>query len=106
MIRLTLPALFLGLTVLTAGASAPVDVAEAANCLSDRDARSAVQSGDAVSLSKMIKRIRSATGGEIVPPPKLCNQGGRLVYVINVLAPNGQVTKVTVDAASGSILGN
>ena len=53
----------------------------------------------------MIKRIRSTTGGEIVPPPKLCKQGGQLVYVVNVLSPDGQVTKVTVDAASGSILG-
>ena len=53
----------------------------------------------------MIKRIRSATGGEIVPPPKLCKQGKRLVYVVNVLAPDGKVTKLTVDAASGNILG-
>ena len=101
----TLPALLFGLALLLTGAAVPVDLAEAANCMSDRDARSAVQSGDAVSLSKMIKRIRSATGGEIVPPPKLCKQGKRLVYVVNVLAPDGKVTKLTVDAASGNILG-
>ncbi|MEQ9691378.1 PepSY domain-containing protein [Bauldia litoralis] len=105
MIRKSLPALLLGMTLLLAGATAPVDEAEAANCLSDRDARSAVQSGQAVSLSKMIKRIQSTTGGEIVPPPKLCKQGGQLVYIVNVLSPDGKVTKVTVDAASGSILG-
>ena len=105
MIRKTLPTLLFGLALLMAGAAARVDMAEAANCMSDRDARSAVQSGDAVSLSKMIKRIKSATGGEIVPTPKLCKQGGRLVYIVDVLTPDGKVTKLTVDAASGNILG-
>jgi uncharacterized membrane protein YkoI len=79
--------------------------AYAAGCLSARDARAAVQSGQASPLSKMLSRIRSAAGGEIVPPPQLCEQGGRLVYIVNVLSPGGQVTRLTVDAVSGSILG-
>ena len=51
------------------------------------------------------KQIRKAAGGEILPPPQLCNVGGQLVYLVNVLDRDGQVTRLTVDAASGAILG-
>jgi len=77
----------------------------AAGCLSSKEARSAVQNGEAVSLSKMVKRIQQATGGEILPTPQLCDMGGRLVYMVKVLRPDGSVETLTVDAASGSIAG-
>ena len=44
-------------------------------------ARRRSQNGQAVSLSKMVKRIQKATGGEILPTPELCKNGGRLVYL-------------------------
>jgi uncharacterized membrane protein YkoI len=81
------------------------DSAFAAGCLSSKEARSAVQNGRAVSLSKMVKRIQQATGGEILPTPQLCDRGGRLVYMVKVLRPDGSVETLTVDAASGSIAG-
>jgi uncharacterized membrane protein YkoI len=81
------------------------DVALAQGCMSSKEARSAVQNGQAVSLSKMVKRIQQATGGEILPTPQLCNSGGQLVYVVKVLKPDGQVETLTVDAASGAISG-
>ena len=77
----------------------------AQGCLSAKQTRSAVQSGQAVSLSKMVKNIQRATGGEILPTPQLCDQGGRLVYTVKVLRPDGSVETLTVDAASGSISG-
>ena len=49
--------------------------------------------------------IRAAANGEILPPPQLCNVGGRYVYLVTVLTRGGQVTRRTVDASSGSILG-
>ncbi len=76
----------------------------AQGCLSWQQARAAVQSGLAIPLSQVIIRIRNATGGQVLPPPQLCSSGGRLVYLINVLTDN-QVRSLTVDAASGSILG-
>lgn len=79
--------------------------ARAQGCLSAAEARSAVQSGQALPLSRMLKTIRQTVGGEILPPPQLCDAGGRLVYHVNVLGRDGQVTQITVDAASGSILG-
>ena len=74
-------------------------------CLSSKEARSAVQNGHAVSLSKMVKRIQKATGGEILPTPQLCKMAEHLVYLVKVLRPDGQVETLTVDAASGNISG-
>ena len=97
--------LIAGLVLCLACAIAGPEAAYAKGCLSAGEARSAVQSGQAVSLSKLLRKIQKATGGEIVPPPKLCKQGGSLFYKVNVLAPNGKVKQVTVDAASGNLVG-
>lgn len=75
-------------------------------CLSPGEARAVAQSGEIMPLSRVIGQIRAAANGEILPPPQLCNIGGRLVYLVNVLTRDGQVTRLTVDASSGSILGN
>jgi hypothetical protein len=106
MMKATLLTLMLGMTLLIAGVTGPDGNARAAGCLSSGEARAAVQSGQALPLSQMLGRIRSAAGGEIVPPPQLCNQGGHLVYIVNILSSGGKVTKLTVDARSGSILGH
>ena len=82
--KLALAAL-LALPLAGAAMLAP-DAALAQGCLSSKEARSAVQNGQAVSLSKMVKRIQKATGGEILPTPQLCNSGGRLVYIVKVLS--------------------
>jgi uncharacterized membrane protein YkoI len=101
-----LPAvLILALTLAATSLPGSADMALAQGCLSSREARSAVQSGQAAPLSKMLKQIKAATGGEILPTPQLCNSGGQLVYIVKVLKPDGQVEKLTVNAASGSILG-
>ena len=100
-----LPFLALGGVLLAAALFGPAPEARAQGCLSAAEARNAVQSGQALPLSRMLKAIRKAAGGEILPPPQLCDAGGRLVYYVNVLGRDGQVTQITVDAASGSILG-
>ena len=87
----------------TAAADGAAVLAQA--CLSGGQARAAVQSGRAIPLSQLISRIRAAAGGQVLPQPQLCASGGRLVYLINVLTGNGQIRSLTVDAASGSILG-
>ena len=74
-------------------------------CLSPGEARAVAQSGEIVPLSRVIGQIRAAANGEILPPPQLCNIGGRYVYLVNVLTRDGQVTRLTVDASSGNIIG-
>ncbi|MEX0853639.1 MAG: hypothetical protein WD036_10225, partial [Bauldia sp.] len=58
--------------------------------------------GEGVPRASVLGRITAATGGEILSLPRLCNIGGRLVYMLNVLVA-GQVRQVTIDGASGSI---
>ena len=79
--------------------------AYADGCLTPGEARAVAQSGEIVPLSRMIGQIRAAANGEILPPPQLCNIGGRYVYLVNVLTRDGQVTRLTVDASSGNIIG-
>lgn len=79
--------------------------AGAADCLSPNQARAAAQQGEVMPMSSLIGDIKAAAGGEILPPAQLCQSGGRYVYIVNVLKPNGQVKKITVDAASGNIVG-
>jgi hypothetical protein len=106
MFRSVLSAILLGLAVLgvgTIGSGGPPAYAQ--GCVSAGEARSYVQSGDVVPLSQVLSAIRSAAGGEILPPPRLCNVGGRLVYLVNVLSRGGEVRRLTVDARSGNIVG-
>ena len=97
MIRSCLP-LILAAVLLTAGAA--VDPAHAQSCFSANEARAA--GSGIVPLSSVLNKIRAATGGEILANPQLCNIGGRLVYLINVLV-GGRVRQVQVDGTSGTI---
>ncbi len=103
MIRRTLSALALVAALNVAG---PVGIgagpAAAQACLSQGDARAAVESGRAIPLSSVLGQIRATVGGEILSSPALCDFGGRLVYLVNVLS-GGQVTRLSVDAQTGAI---
>lgn len=70
-------------------------------CLSQGEARQAVQSGQAVTFSQ----LRGGIPGEVLSA-QLCNSGGRLVYLVNVLVDGGQVKRLRVDAQSGAVSGN
>jgi uncharacterized membrane protein YkoI len=88
----------LALTFVTA------DLAQAAErrCLSKEQARAAVASGKAVGLDIALKAFKRR-GSEVVRV-HLCEGGKGLVYRLTVLARDGKVTRVTVDATSGSVL--
>ncbi|BCP52842.1 hypothetical protein K32_14590 [Kaistia sp. 32K] len=73
------------------------------SCLSQGEARQAVQRGDAISLSE-IRGSVAGNGGEVVSA-QLCKAGNRLIYVVNVLGEGGEVKRVRVDARDGSIVG-
>lgn len=79
-----------------------VQPAVAGSCLSQGEVRNAVQSGQVIQLSSVLAQIRAAVPGQIVSEPRLCNVGGRLVYVVDVLH-QGVVTHVQIDAHTGSI---
>jgi uncharacterized membrane protein YkoI len=88
----------LGFALVTAG---PALAAEQ-RCLSKEQARAAVASGKAVRISVALKAVKRR-GSEVVGV-HLCEGGKGLVYRLTVLARDGKVTRVTVDATSGSVL--
>ncbi|MBA5776374.1 PepSY domain-containing protein [Stappia sp. F7233] len=84
--------------MLTVSLCVPLAGGAAAACLSQAEARQAVSSGQARPLGSMA----GAAGGEIVRAD-LCEQGGRLVYVLSVLS-GGRVVQRVLDARSGKVL--
>jgi uncharacterized membrane protein YkoI len=76
-------------------------VAAERRCLTKEQARAAVASGKAVRISVALKAVKR--GSEVVGV-HLCEGGKGLVYRLTVLARDGKVTRVTVDATSGSVL--
>ncbi|HVY20487.1 MAG TPA: PepSY domain-containing protein [Bauldia sp.] len=81
---------------------AALDVpAMADQCYSPAEARAMVQQGQAQPLSSVLRQIR-AIGQIVSTDAMLCDVGGRLVYLIDVIQ-NGNVIHVQVDATSGQI---
>ena len=76
--------------------------AEDPRCLNKEQQRAAIASGKAVRLGVALKAVKRR--GEVVRA-RLCEGGKGLVYMLTVLARDGRVTRVTVDATSGSVLG-
>jgi uncharacterized membrane protein YkoI len=103
MLRRVLPALSLATVLgLTGPAGLGVDSAVAASCYSQAQVRQAVQAGQVIQLSSVLNQIRAAVPGQIVSQPMLCDMGGRMVYLVDVLS-GGAVTHVQIDAQTGSI---
>src|SRR5437868_15258123 len=82
-------------------AAAPA-AADDPRCLNKEQQRAAIASGKAVRLGVALKAVKRR--GEVVRA-RLCEGGKGLVYMLTVLARDGKVTRVTVDATSGSVLG-
>jgi hypothetical protein len=71
-------------------------------------ARKALESGRILSLSEILDRVRGQFEGEFLEA-ELERQddgplAGRLVYEIELLAPDGVVTELYLDAATGELL--
>ena len=98
MVRKSVSALFLGVALAAAALATP---ALADQCYSSAETRQMVQSGQAIQLSRVLGQIR-AIGQIVSSAPLLCDVGGRLVYLVDVIS-GGHVIHVQVDAQSGSI---
>jgi hypothetical protein len=49
--------------------------------------------------------MRRGPGRRVVVRARLCHGAAGLVYVLTVLARDGKVARLTVDAASGTVVG-
>ncbi len=77
----------------TAGALA------ADRCLTPNEQKARTASHSVVPLSRAMR-----PRGEVVRA-RLCEQSGRLVYVLTVLAGDGKVARASVDAGNGTVIG-
>ena len=84
---------------------APAGAAELAHaCLDQKERRAEVESGHVVRLDTALRAVRSKMPGTLVRA-RLCRGNDGLVYVLTVLARDGKVARLTVDAVKGSLVG-
>jgi len=73
-------------------------------CLSQKERRSLIDSGAVLRLAAAVHAIRGHVQGTLVRA-RLCRRPEGLVYLLTVLAHDGKVARVTVDAAKGTLVG-
>ena len=84
---------------------APARAAELAHdCLDQKERRAEVESGHVVRLATALRAVRSKMPGSLVRA-RLCHGNDGLVYVLTVLARDGKVARLTVDAVKGTLVG-
>jgi uncharacterized membrane protein YkoI len=88
------------LTVLLTPAAAEQ---ERPRCLSRAEQRAAIAAGEAIPLAAARRMLRQRMGGELVRA-RLCHEPSRLIYLLTVLARDGKVRRVTVDATNGTVI--
>jgi uncharacterized membrane protein YkoI len=92
----------------TAQAAAPV-VAPAQTetgdvCLDQKQRRAASESGGLIRLSAAMRAAKAQMPGTVVRA-RLCQGQDGLVYVLTVLARDGKVARIAVDAVKGTLVG-
>ena len=81
----------------------PARAAELAHvCLDQKERRAEVESGRVVRLDTALRAVRSKMAGTLVRA-RLCHGNDGLVYVLTVLARDGKVARLNVDAAKGTL---
>jgi len=73
-------------------------------CLNQKERRALVQNGTVLHLAAAMHSVRSRIPGTLVRA-RLCHRGEGFAYVLTVLAHDGKVTRVVVDAAKGTLVG-
>jgi len=99
------------LALLIAGASAgaeeanrPAHGAAEHACLDQKDRRAEIESGKLIRLSAAIHAAKTHMPGTVVRA-RLCRSHDGLVYVLTVLAHDGKVARIAVDAVKGTFVG-
>jgi uncharacterized membrane protein YkoI len=73
-------------------------------CLNQKERRAAVDSGAVIRLAAVLHAVRSRMSGTLVRV-RLCRSHPGLVYVLTVLAHDGKVARLVVDAVKGTVIG-
>jgi uncharacterized membrane protein YkoI len=100
-----MPQLFVvSLILLALTAPAAAASADKARCLSRAEQRAAIAGGQAIRLAVARRMLGQRMGGELVRA-RLCYRSAKLIYLLTVLARDGKVRIVTVDATNGTVIG-
>jgi hypothetical protein len=75
--------------------------AAAEHCFTRAEQRAKTAAHAVVPLSRAMRAVRKH--GEVIHA-RLCENGGRLVYLLTVLAHDGKVVETNVDAVNGAII--
>ena len=78
--------------------------AETVRCLDQKERRAESESGRLVRLDAAMRVARNRMPGTVVRA-RLCRSGDSLVYLLTVLAHDGKVGRLTVDAVKGTLVG-
>jgi hypothetical protein len=73
-------------------------------CLNQKERRALVENGTVLRLAAAMRAVRNSVPGTLVRA-RLCRRADGLTYVLTVLAHDGKVTHVVVDAAKGTLVG-
>ncbi len=92
--------------VVLAGGFAPAraDEGKGRACLNQRERRAVIDKGAVIPLAAAIHAAKARSPGTVVRA-RLCHLGDGLAYVLTVLAHNGKVSRLTVDAVKGTLVG-
>lgn len=91
------PKFFASILVALAMAFAPTNAAQAQGCLDNRAIQDQVSSGQIMSLADVLASA-GVDGSAEVLSVQVCDQGGRLVYIIGVLSPDGEAQNLVLSA--------
>ncbi|HUD84836.1 MAG TPA: hypothetical protein VMR17_00230 [Xanthobacteraceae bacterium] len=86
------------------GSAPPAPATAKLACLDQKERRAESESGQLVRLGAAIKVARSRMPGTVVRA-RLCRVNDGLVYVLTVLARDGKVAQIAVDAVKGTLAG-
>lgn len=73
-------------------------------CLNQKERRALVENGTVMRLAAAMRAVRSNVPGILVRA-RLCRRPDGFAYVLTVLAHDGKVTHVVVDAVKGTLVG-
>jgi hypothetical protein len=73
-------------------------------CLDQRARQAVIQSGKVVHLAAAIRAAKKRMPGTVVRA-RLCRDQGALLYVLTILAHDGKVARLKIDAVKGSLVG-
>ena len=89
--------LFASIAIALALGLASTGAANAQACLDNRQIQEAVSSGQIMSLADVLASA-GVDGSAEVLSVQVCDEGGRLVYIIGVLTPEGEAQNLVLSA--------